>query len=140
MAQLKTQKTTASVTTFLETIEDEGKREDCRKLLEIFETTTNDKATMWGDSIVGFGQYHYKSDRSAQEGNWFLCGFSPRKANISIYLLAGVKNFTDLLKDLGTHKVSSGSCLYIKKLSDIHVPTLKKLIRASNTEMKKMYG
>jgi len=93
---------------------------------------------MWGQSIIGFGKYHYKSTRSKQKGTWPLTGFSPRKQNISIYIMSGFKNKTDLLKKLGKHKTSVG-CLYIKQLSDINESVLKKIIRKSVADMKKRH-
>ena len=84
-------------------------------------------------------QYHYKSERSAQEGNWPLTGFSPRVQQISIYIMPGFKNYQALLKKLGKHKVSKGSCLYIKKLADVDEAVLKKLIAQSVEDMKKIY-
>ena len=139
MAELKTQKTKASVNKFLESIEDEVKRQDSQKLLEIFKEVTKEKAAMWGSSIVGFGSYHYKSERSTQEGDWPITGFSPRKQNISIYIMPGFSEYQDLLRKIGKHKVSKGSCLYIKKLSDIDTKVLKKLIKISVEDMKKLY-
>jgi hypothetical protein len=94
---------------------------------------------MWGSSIVGFGSYHYKSERSSQEGDWPLTGFSPRKQNLTIYIMPGFKDYGPLLKKLGKHTVSDGSCIYIKHLSDIHLPTLKTIIKKSFVEMKKRY-
>ena len=140
MAELKTKKTTASVAEFLANVDDEKKREDSKVLLKIFTEVTQEKATMWADSIVGFGSYHYKSERSTQEGDWPLTGFSPRKQNISLYIMPGFGNYQALLKDLGKHKVSKGSCLYIKRLSDIDANVLKKLIKASVNDMKKAYS
>ncbi|MFA5935460.1 MAG: DUF1801 domain-containing protein [Patescibacteria group bacterium] len=139
MAELKTQKTKASVTAFLNSVEDEHRREDGKKLLKIFKDATGMKPVMWGTSIVGFGSYHYKSERSTQEGDWMLTGFSPRKANLTVYIMSGFKEYADLMKKVGRHKISGGSCLYINKLSDIHIPTLVTLIKKSVTEMKKRH-
>lgn len=140
MAELKTKKNNASVTKFLKAVKDEQMREDSLELLEIFKTVTKEKPKMWGTSIIGFGQYHYKSDRSKQEGDWPLTGFSPRKGKISIYIMPGFKNYGDLIKKIGKCKVSGGCCLYVKKLSDIHKPTLKSLIKKSVAEMKKRHN
>jgi hypothetical protein len=140
MAELKTKKNKTSVTQFIKTVDDTVKRKDCNELLKIFKETTGEKPAMWGASIVGFGSYYYKSERSSQKGNWFLTGFSPRKQNISIYIMAGFVEYKDLLKKLGKFKVSGGSCLYVKKLSDIDVSILKKLIKESVKEMKKRYA
>ena len=98
---------------------------------------------MWGSSIIGYGQYHYKSERSSQEGDWPLTGFSPRKQQLSIYIMPGIKNYPQFLKKLGKHKANlscSGSCLYIKKLEDVNVSVLKQLIKQSVKDMQKRYG
>lgn len=139
MAELKTQKTAASVTAFIDTVQDEGRRADAKALLKIFKDTTGMKPAMWGSSIIGFGQYHYKSERSTQEGDWPMTGFSPRKANLTVYIMPGFKSYTSLLKKLGKHKISGGSCIYIQKLSDIHVPTLRTIIKDSVKQMQKRY-
>lgn len=139
MAELKTKQNKASVKKFLNSVEDEQQKKDSLELLTIFENVTKEKPMMWGTSIVGYGSYHYKHERSRQEGDWPLTGFSPRKGKISIYIMTGFRSYGDLLKKIGKHKVSGGSCLYIKQLSDIHIPTLKKLIRESVKEMKKRY-
>ena len=90
MAELKTQKNKASVTDFIATLDDEVKRKDSQQLLNIFKEVTKEKPSMWGSSIIGYGSYHYKSDRSKQEGDWMMTGFSPRKQNISLYIIPGV--------------------------------------------------
>lgn len=139
MAEPKTQKTKESVSAFLETVEDENKRKDSQKLLSVFQEVTGEKAAMWGTSIIGFGQYHYKSERSKQEGDWPLTGFSPRKQNLTIYVMSGFGDQKKLLEKLGKHKISGGSCLYIKRLSDIDLDVLKELIKASVKYMKEKY-
>ena len=140
MTELKTKENSASVSEFLKTIKEDQKREDSKKLVKIFQEATNAKAKMWGESIIGFGKYHYKSERSSQKGDWFLAGFSPRKRAISIYIMAGFSKYEEPLKKLGKHEISSGCCLYIKKLSDVNVPALKRLIKESAKEVKKKYG
>lgn len=140
MAELKTQKTKASVSAFINTVKDPQRRADAKQLLVIFKKATGMRPAMWGTSIIGFGQYHYKSERSTQEGDWPLTGFSPRKANLTVYIMSGAKYYTALLKKLGKHTISGGSCIYITKLSDIHVPTLISIIRKSVSDMKKQYG
>ncbi len=135
MAELKTKATTESVTEFLEKVEPEEKQRDSFTLLEMFQEITGEKAVMWGTSIVGFGKYHYKSERSAQEGDWPLIGFSPRKQNLTLYIMAGNENNHDLFKNLGKHKTSVG-CVYIKRLSDVDPAVLKKLIKSSFQYMK----
>jgi hypothetical protein len=139
MAELKTIKTKASVPAFIKAVQDPQRREDAQTLLLIFKKATGMRPAMWGSSMVGYGSYHYKSERSTQEGDWPLTAFSPRKANLTIYLMSGAKNHAGLLKKLGKHKVSGGSCLYIHKLSDVHLPTLTTLIKDSVREMKRRY-
>ena len=138
MAELKTKKTRASVPTFLKSVENEQRREDSFELLEIFKQTTKMSPTLWGNSIVGFGEYHYKSDRSSQEGDWPLTGFSPRKRNMTVYIMPGFTNYQDLLNKLGRHKTSV-SCIYFSKLENIDVKVLKQIIRRSVADMKKIY-
>jgi hypothetical protein len=139
MAELKTKKNTASVSAFIDSVEHPERRADGRRLLALFKKTTGLKPVMWGTSIVGFGQYHYKSERSAQEGDWPLTGFSPRKANSTVYIMNGFKDYGALLSKLGPHKISGGSCIYIKRLADIHEPTLAAIIKKSVADMKKKY-
>ncbi len=139
MAELKTKKNAASVSAFIDSVADEERRADAKRLLKIFKQATGMKPTMWAESIIGFGSYHYKSERSAQEGDWMLTAFSPRVQNLTVYIMSGAKNYGALLKKLGKHKVSSGSCIYINKLSDIHVPTLQTLIKQSARDMQKKY-
>lgn len=136
MAELKTQRTTQTAEDFLQMIESEEKKQDSFTLLELFKKTTGEKAVMWGASIVGFGMYHYKSERSKQEGDWPLVSFSPRKQNLTLYIMAGNKDITELLEKLGKHK-SSGGCLYLKKLSDVDQAVLVKLIKTAYDYMKK---
>ncbi|MDP2671202.1 MAG: DUF1801 domain-containing protein [bacterium] len=135
MAELKTKVNDASVRDFLNAVPEEIKRKDSFKLLEIFEEVTGERPKMWGPSIVGFGQYHYKSERSAQEGDWPLTGFSPRKQNLTLYIMLGLDD-PNLLAKLGKHKTSKG-CLYINKLSDVDGSVLKKIIEHNLQEMKK---
>jgi len=90
---------------------------------------------MWGSSIIGFGSYHYKSEKSRQEGDWMLTGFSPRKQNLTLYVMPGFGDYQDLLKDLGKHKTSVG-CLYLNKLADVDLVVLEKLIKKSFAAMK----
>ncbi len=139
MAEIKTLKTKASVSEFIKEVKDEQRREDAKKLLIIFKKATGLTPAMWGSSIIGYGSYHYKSERSTQEGDWPLTGFSPRKANLTVYTMPGFKSYTALLKKLGKHKVSGGSCIYINKLSDIDVATLTTIIKDSVREMKRRY-
>lgn len=131
MAELKTKQNDADVNEFINRFADtEQKRKDSFELLKIMQDFTGYKPKMWGSSIIGFGQYHYKSERSRQEGDWPLVGFSPRKAAISLYVYSGCAGQDDLLKELGKFKMGK-ACIYIKKLSDINQDTLKKLIKST---------
>lgn len=136
MAELKTKKTKQNPKDFLETIEPEQKRKDGFILLAMFKRITGEKAVMWGTSIVGFGMYHYKSERSAQEGDWPLVAFSPRKQNLTLYIMMGNEDSSALLKKLGKHKKSVG-CLYINRLSDVDQEVLATLIKKSFVNAKK---
>lgn len=138
MAELKTKATSQSVKAFIETIEPEEKRNDSLVLLKMFEKVTGEKPVMWGSSIVGFGKYHYKSERSTQEGDWPLVAFSPRKQNLTLYIMLGNKDNKAALAKLGTYK-ASGGCLYIKRLSDVDQAVLPALIKHCFGYMKKMY-
>jgi hypothetical protein len=138
MAELKTKKNNASVSTFINSVPNEQRKKDAKELLALFKEITKEKPKIWGASIIGFGQYHYKSERSKQEGDWPLTGFSPRKNSLSIYIMPGFKNYQDLLKKLGKHKTSVG-CLYINKLEDIKIPVLKQIIKKNYEDMKKKY-
>jgi hypothetical protein len=139
MAELKTKATKASARKFLDSIEPKEKQMDSLALLTMFEKSTGEKAVMWGTSIVGFGKYHYKSERSAQEGDWPLVGFSPRKQNLTLYIMTGYKDTDGLLKKLGKHKTSAG-CLYINKLSDVDQKVLASFIKKSYQYTKKMHS
>lgn len=129
MAELKTKPTQASVKEFLNQIPDKERRDDCFAVAKIMEEITGDKPKMWGPSIIGFGTWHYKY-ASGREGDWPVAAFSPRKKDLTVYLMVGFDKHTELMQKLGKHSHSK-SCLYIKRLSDIHMPTLKKLIKLS---------
>ena len=137
MSEPKTKATQESVEYFLSKVEPEEKRQESLVLLDMFQKITGEKAVMWGDSIVRFGLNHYKSERSRQEGDWFLVGFSPRKQNLSLYIMQG-NNDNPALEKLGKHKTSGGmgGCLYINKLSDVDQEVLRKLIENSFRFMK----
>jgi len=135
MAELKTRETGRSVREFLESIPGEKRRSECATVLKIMKEATKAGPKMWGPSIVGFGNYHYKYD-SGREGDWFLAGFSPRKQALTLYIMAGFAEYDDLMAKLGKH-AQGKSCLYIKDLDGIHLPTLKTLIRKSAARMKK---
>jgi hypothetical protein len=134
VAEAKTKPTKASVTQFLNKIPDAGRREDCFAIAKMMEEITGCKPQMWGPAIVGFGTYQYKY-ASGHQGDWPTAAFSPRKQDLTIYLMVGFEKRDELLSQLGKHRKSK-SCLYIKRLSDIHVPTLKKLINASLKDLK----
>ena len=123
MAELKTKQTDASVKDFLNQVSDKQRRDDCFAIAKMMEEATGAKPKMWGTSIVGFGSYHYKYE-SGREGDWMVTGFSPRKNDLTLYLMMGFEKHRDLMEQLGKHKKSK-SCLYIKRLDDVHVPTLK---------------
>jgi hypothetical protein len=129
MAENKTQKTSVSPKEFIKSVEDPQRREDAYELLKIFEEETGDKPVMWGPSIIGYGQYHYKY-ASGREGDWFLAGFSHRKQNMSLYVMMGFDKYQDLLGKLGKFKTGKG-CLYINKLDDVDREVLRELIRKS---------
>lgn len=137
MAELKTKVTDASVEDFIHSVENDTRRRDALELLKIYKRVTGMEPKMWGPSIVGFGVYHYKSERSSQEGDWPLASFSPRKQNLTLYVYP--RNFPDLLKDLGKHTTSVG-CLYINKLADVDTKVLEKLIAASFKRAKEQYA
>ncbi len=129
MAELKTRPSDQSVEEFLNSIPDTPRRQDAFTLLKLMRQVTKAEPRMWGSSIVGFGSYHYRYE-SGREGDWFLAGFSPRKQNLALYLMAGFEQYGDLLESLGKYKTGK-SCLYIKRLEDVHLATLKKLVRQS---------
>lgn len=131
----KTKPTKTSVKKFLNSIEDKTKRADSFKILEMMKSITKEEPVMWGPSIVGFGKYHYKY-ASGREGDMPLAGFSPRKQNLTLYIMSGSKENKDLLKKLGKHKTGA-SCLYIKKLENVDTKVLKEMIKRSYSYMKK---
>ncbi len=140
MAELKTKQTNADVIEFINSFADtEQKRQDSFALLKLMQEFTGYEPKMWGTSIIGFGSYHYKSERSRQEGDWPLVGFSPRKAAISLYVYSGLPEHEHLLKDLGKFKMGK-ACIYVKKLSDINQDALKNLIRATIDFLKTKYA
>lgn len=137
MAELKTKPTDKKVEEFLNKIEDEKKREDAYKILDIMKKITREEPKMWGSSIVGFGNYHYKYE-SGREGDWFTTGFSPRKQNLTIYIMSGFNKYDELMEKLGKYKTGK-SCLYIKRLEDVDIKILKELIKESVKYMKEKY-
>jgi hypothetical protein len=137
MAEIKTKATGMNVEVFLNSVEDRQKREDCLLLSDLMKKATKKEPVMWGDSIVGFGTYHYKYE-SGREGDWFVTGFSPRKNNLTIYLMSGFSGKESYLKELGKHKTSQ-SCLYVKNLKDIDQKVLNDLILMSVKEISERY-
>lgn len=129
MAQLKTQTTGASVAEFIAAIDDERRRKDCKTIASIMQKATKAKPRMWGPAIVGFGDFEYvNSTRKPQR--WFECGFSPRKAALTLYLMGGYPKDAASLKKLGKVK-PGGSCLYIKSLDEVSLPALRSMIADS---------
>lgn len=129
MAELKTKQNEQSVTDFLQTVPDERKRNDSFAILELMKEVTGKEPKMWGDSIIGFGNYHYKYS-TGREGDWFMTGFSPRKQNLTLYIMSGFDDYDALMKKLGKYKTGK-ACLYINKLEDVDVAVVKELIRKS---------
>lgn len=138
MADLKTKPTAASVDAFLEAVDDEERRQDCLTILKLMKDVTKAEPKLWGGSMIGFGTYHYKYE-SGREGDWFLTGFSPRKKELTLYIMAGFDRYDALLAKLGKFKTGK-SCLYVKRLADIDMAVLKQLVSASVTHMKQTYG
>lgn len=131
MAAIKTKQTNVDVHDFINAFADtDQKRKDGFELLKLMQDFTGYEPKMWGSSMIGFGSYHYKSEKSKQEGDWPLVGFSPRKTAISLYVYSACSGQDILLKDLGKHKMGKG-CIYVKKLSDINQEILKKLIKTT---------
>ena len=123
----KTKPTTVDPAHFIASIEHDTRREDALTLLELMGRLSGFEAKMWGPTMVGFGRYHYKYD-TGREGDWFMVGFSPRKANQVIYLMPGYENFDDELARLGKHKIGK-SCLYINKLADVDLAVVEEMVR-----------
>jgi len=129
MAEMKTKQTEASVEDFLNRIEDNQKREDCFEIVKMMKQVTKKEPKMWGPGIIGFGSYHYKYE-SGREGDSPQIGFSPRKQNITLYILSGADHENPLLQKLGKHSTGKG-CLYIKRLADVDKKVLQELIKES---------
>ena len=130
LAEIKTKPTSANVEEFINNVKDEQKRKDSFVLLEMMKTATGEEPVLWGSSIIGFGNKRYKSPNTGREVDWLRIGFSPRKANLSLYVSVGIKEHAAALKKLGEHKTGVG-CLYINKLEDIDLKVLKEMIDAS---------
>jgi hypothetical protein len=138
MTENKTKATESSVERYFSAIADEARRSDCQTLARLMAKATKQQPTMWGTSIVGFGSYHYKYD-SGREGDSCLTGFSSRKSDITIYLVASVLEQKGLLSKLGKHKVGKG-CLYVRQLSDVNLKVLEQLVVGTVAERKRRYG
>ena len=136
MTEPKTRPTTENVMRFLNGIADERRRQDCIRILEIMRAATRTEPEMWGSSIVGFGRHRYKYE-SGTKGEWFLVGFASRKQDLTLYIMAGLERYRDLLAKMGKHKIGKG-CLYIKTLDDIDLPTLKQLIKQALVDIRKL--
>jgi len=136
MAENKTKETKASVDKFINSIKDENVRKDCYTIIDLMKSVTKAEPKMWGTSIIGFDSYHYKYE-SGREGDICVAGFSPRKQNLTIYLMPGFDKQKDYLKKLGKCKTSK-VCLYIKSLKDVDLKILRKMIDTSYKEMKKL--
>lgn len=137
MAELKTKENDANVAAFLEGVENPVRRVDAIAVRQLMDRITGLPATMWGASIVGYGQYHYRYE-SGREGDYFRTGFSPRKANLVIYVMPGYTNHGEILARLGKHKIGK-SCIYINKLSDVDLGVLEEVIRAGLADMAEKY-
>jgi hypothetical protein len=129
MAENKTKATDASVEKFIKTVSDKQKQQDSKTIMDLMQTATKAPPKMWGSAIVGFGERHLKYD-SGREMDWMIIGFSPRKQNLTLYIPGGLDKQADLLEKLGKHTTGKG-CLYINKLEDVNMPTLKKIIQRS---------
>lgn len=140
MAELKTKKNDADVNEFIDSYANtEQKKQDSYEIVKLMREVSGFEPKMWGESIIGFGQYHYKSERSSQEGDWPLIGFSPRKTAISLYVYSACAGQEELLKDLGKFKMGA-ACIYVKKLSDINQEPLKKLMKSTIKFLKAKHG
>lgn len=138
MTENKTKETDASVEAYLNEVQDEEKRRDCETVLQLMKEVTGTEPKMWGGGMVGFGSYHYKYP-SGREGDWFLTGFAPRKRDLTIYVTAGFDRYEALMSELGKFKIGK-SCLFVKRLSDVDLTVLRKLISESVNHMKQTYG
>ncbi len=137
-AKNKTVENEGSVDDFLNSVKDETKKADCLRIKSIMEEISGEPAKMWGTSIVGFGNYHYKYE-SGREGDFMKVGFSPRAQNVTLYIMPGFGRYEDLMSKLGKHKIGK-SCLYVKKLADVDEDILKELITESYSYMTNKYG
>jgi hypothetical protein len=132
-ADLKTKKTSASVSDFIDAIPDEERQKDCRRLVALMKKATKSDPKMWGPNVVGFGDYHYKYE-SGRENDWFVTGFSPRKQNLTLYFMTGTERYRKILDKLGKHKTGKG-CLYVKNLDDVDLDVLSELVSTSAKDL-----
>ncbi len=139
LAVLKTKENNASIEDFIKTVGTEEKQKDATELLSMMKKITGEKPKMWGASIIGFGNYIYESPATGRRGEWFLTGFSPRKQNMTVYIMPGFGAYADLLKKLGKYK-TGGGCLYFNKLADVDTKVLKELITTSYKLMKQKHS
>lgn len=137
MTQNKTRPTTADVDAFIDAVENDQRRQDARELLTMMQEITGEQPRLWGPSIIGFGEYHYRYD-SGREGDFMRTGFAPRKQNLAVYIIPGFEPFQDLLNRLGKYKTGK-SCLYINKLDDVDREVLRELIAESFDHMNRKY-
>jgi Domain of unknown function (DU1801) len=139
LAVLKTKENNASIEDFIKTVGTEDKQKEAAELLDMMKKITGQKPKMWGASIIGFGNYIYESPATGRRGEWFMTGFSPRKQNLTLYIMPGIAYYKDLVQQLGKCK-TGGSCLYINKLADVDAKVLKELISTAYKQMKEKHG
>lgn len=137
MYELKTKENAASVDEFLNSVEPEARRKDCLTLYDLMRELTGEHGAMWGGSIVGFGKYRY-TYASGHSGESFMAGFSPRKQNLTLYIMAGFEDYDQLLTRLGKYKTGK-SCLYLKSLDDVDMDALRELVAESVKAMRLSY-
>jgi len=138
MTEPKTGRNQASVQAFLDSVENEKRRNDARVVLQLMREITGETPVMWGPSIVGFGSYHYRYE-SGREGDWMLTGFSPRRQALTLYIMGGFRRHEDLLSKLGKYKTGK-ACLYVNKLEDIDIDVMRQLVAESVAYMRQTYG
>ena len=137
MAEIKTKVNNASVAAFLGKVADAERRKDCQTVLELMKEATKSEPRMWGSSIIGFGSYHYES-ASGRSGEWLIIGFSPRKTDLTLYIMPGFEPYAGLMKKLGKFKTGK-SCLYVNKLADVDLQILRELVKQSVDHMQKTH-
>ena len=138
MSDLKTRPTGDDPESWLAAVPDERRRADAREVMEMMREATGEEPRMWGGSIIGFGEYHYRYE-TGREGDWFLTGLSPRKSALTVYIMAGFDRYDELMARLGKH-TTGRSCLYIKRLSDVDMDVLRELVERSVAHMRATYG